>query len=229
MARSPRFAWIRPCTSSSGSDRDGPRSNAVALGLALLGVALLILAACAGSKPSKFYILSASSAPGQSEQAPAAATGVSIGVGPVKIPDYLDRVQIVTRSTANALELAEYDRWAEPLDRSLPRLLAENLSALLPADNVVAFPWSGPAHVDYQVVVEVLQFDGTLGQKAWLEARWTILGEGGKQVRSRGNANLSESVGNASHEALVSGWSKALGGLSREIAASLRTLAHPAQ
>jgi len=75
----------------------------------------------------------------------------------------------------------------------------------------------------------VLQFDGTLGQKAWLEARWTVLGEGGKQVRSRGNANISEPVGGASHEALVFGWSNALGGLSREIAASLRTLAHPTQ
>ena len=229
MAASPWFGWVRSCPGPSISDRDGSRLNEALLRLALLAVVLLMLAACASSKPAKFYILSASSAPGNSEQVLTAAPGVSIGVGPVRIPDYLDRAQIVTRSTANALQLAEYDRWAEPLDRSLPRVLAENLSALLPADNVMAFPWPGPAHVDYQVVVEVLQFDGTPGQKVWLEARWTILGEGGKQVRSRGNANLSEAVSGASHEALVSGWSKALGGLSREIAASLRTAAHPAQ
>ena len=229
MARSPWFGWVRSCPGPSISERDGSRLNGVLLRLAFLGVVLLILAACASSKPSKFYILTASAAPGHSEQALTAASGVSIGVGPVRIPDYLDRVQIVTRSTANALQLAEYDRWAEPLDRSLPRLLAENLSALLPADSVVAFPWPGPAHVDFQVVVEVLQFDGTLGQKVWLEARWTILGEGGKQVRASGHANLREPVGGASHEALVSGWSQALGGLSREIAASLRTVVHPTQ
>jgi uncharacterized protein len=229
MAGSLWSGRVTPCPSSSISDRDGPRLNGAVPGLVLLSAILLVLAACAGSKPSSFYILSASSSPGRSERAPVAAPGVSIGVGPIKIPDYLDRAQIVTRSTANALQLAEYDRWAEPLDRSLPRLLAENLSSLLPADSVMAFPWPGPAHVDYQVVVEVLQFDGTLGQKVWLEARWTILGDGGKQVRWKGNASISEPVTGTSHEALVSGWSKALGGLSGEIAASLRTVAHPTQ
>jgi len=229
MAGSLWSGWVGFCSDSSISDRDGPRSSGVVLNLAILGAVLLVQTACASSKPAKFYVLSASSAPGHSQQAPATAPGVSIAVGPVKIPDYLDRAQIVTHSTANALQLAEYDRWAEPLDRSLPRLLTENLSSLLPADSLAAFPWPGPAHVDYQVVVEVIQFDGTLGQKVWLEARWTILGDGGKQVRWRGNANISEPVTGDSHEALVTGWSKALGGLSGEIAASLRTVAHPTQ
>jgi len=191
----------------------------------LAGVVVLTLAACAGSQPSRFYILNALSGPGKQEQAAAPATGISVGVGPVKIPEYLDRVQIVTRSTSNTLQLAEFDRWAEPLDRSLPRMLAENLSVLLPADTVAAFPWPGSARVDYQVVVEVIQFDGILGQKAWLEARWTILSEGGKLVRLRRNASIGEPVGDASHEALVSAWSRALAGLSREIAASIQTVA----
>ena len=191
----------------------------------LAGVVVLTLAACAGSQPSRFYILNALSGPGKQEQAVAPAPGISVGVGPVKIPEYLDRVQIVTRSTSNTLQLAEFDRWAEPLDRSLPRMLAENLSVLLPADTVAAFPWPGSARVDYQVVVEVIQFDGILGQKAWLEARWTILSEGGKLVRLRRNASIGEPVGDPSHEALVSAWSRALAGLSREIAASIQTVA----
>jgi uncharacterized lipoprotein YmbA len=191
-------------------------------------VVALNLAACAGGQPSRFYILNALSGPEKQERTAGSATGISVGVGPVKVPEYLDRVQIVTRTTSNTLQLAEFDRWAEPLDRSLPRMLAENLSVLLPADNVASFPWPGSARVDYQVVVEVIQFDGILGQKAWLEARWTILSEGGKQVRLRRNASIGEPVDDPSHEALVSAWSRALADLSREIAASLQTVARNA-
>lgn len=184
---------------------------------------LMILAGCARSQPSKFYVLNAQASPGARGSETVVASGLSIGVGPVKVPDYLDRVQIVTRTTSNTLELAEFDRWAEPLDQSLPRILAEDLRLLFPDDNVSVFPWPSSTRVDYQVVVEVIQFDAILGQRAWLEARWTILTEAGKQVLLRRNTSISEPAGGPSHEVLVSAWSKALAGLSHEIASSIRS------
>ncbi len=50
-----------------------------------------------------------------------------IGVGPVRIPEYLNRPQMVTRGKSNLLTFAQYDRWAEPLGESIERTIAENL------------------------------------------------------------------------------------------------------
>ncbi len=187
-------------------------------------VSLTILAGCASSQPSRFYVLSSLSGPAQPSRTPAGVAPLTIGVGPVNVPDYLDRIQIVTRTTMNTLELAEFDRWAEPLDRSLPRILVENLNSRLPGNTIVPFPWQGSTRPDYQVAIELTQLDGVLGQQAWLEARWTVLASGGKQVLGRGNAHLSETVGKPSYEALVSAWSKALAGLSGEIATTIQTV-----
>ena len=48
-----------------------------------------------------------------------------IGVGPVTVPDYLDRPQIATRSSSSSLQFSEFDRWAEPLEKNLMRVLAD--------------------------------------------------------------------------------------------------------
>jgi uncharacterized protein len=78
------------------------------LALVTLVVLLIGLGACA-STPSRFYILNTLSA---SETIPgtAAAQGPVIGVGPITLPKYLDRPQIVTRVGRNQLALSEFDR-----------------------------------------------------------------------------------------------------------------------
>ena len=70
--------------------------------LALLGVCLLGLNGCASSPPTRLYVLpslsSAETAP------PAAPRDLTIGVGPVALHPYLDRLQIVTRASRARLE-----------------------------------------------------------------------------------------------------------------------------
>ena len=48
-----------------------------------------------------------------------ASTGQNpvIGIGPVKLADYLDQSQIVTRKGDNQVIKAEFNRWAGPLKR----------------------------------------------------------------------------------------------------------------
>ena len=60
-----------------------------------------------------------------------------VAVGPVAIPDYLDRPQILTRSGPSELQLAEFERWAGSLEKDVSRVLAENLSTLLEKDHVI--------------------------------------------------------------------------------------------
>ena len=55
--------------------------------------------------------------------------GPAIGVGPIVIPGYLERPQLVTRDAKGELEIWSYHRWAESLDLGIAATLAEALAA----------------------------------------------------------------------------------------------------
>ena len=100
---------------------------------------LIIIGGCASTPPSRFYVLSPLQ--GDHRQAKADDTCAAISVGPVELPDYVDRSQIVTRISPNKLYLAEFDQWAEPLKESdmvssgkpaVPYLLVTSLPRIVP-------------------------------------------------------------------------------------------------
>src|SRR5208283_397215 len=126
---------------------------------------------CAGNAPSRYYVLSPVT--GENRVAPDASCP-SVGIGPIKLPEYVNRPQIVTRTTPNELTLSYFDLWAEPLSDSVPRILAENLSRLLCTKEVVLFPWKPSRVPDYRVEVELQKMDGTLGRTFSLEAWWSV-------------------------------------------------------
>ena len=192
------------------------------LALVTLGGLLLGLEACT-STPSRFYILSSLSA---SETIPAmsAEQGPVIGVGPITLPKYLDRPQIVTRAGSNQLVLAEFDRWAEPLQDNVARVLAENLARLIPTDQVLLHAWPRSATLDYQVTVEVLHFEGWLGGESRLLALWSIL-DGAELTLWSQRAALNAPVSGREYEAMVVAMNQLLEWLSRDLASAIQRLA----
>src|SRR3989449_8198631 len=102
--------------------------------LAILGVVLLGLHGCASSPPTRLYVLP--SMTGAETASPAAPRDLTIGVGPVTLSPYLDRLPIVTRASRARLVLGEFDQWAASLQGLVTRALAENLSHLLPTERV---------------------------------------------------------------------------------------------
>src|SRR5215831_15662599 len=100
---------------------------------------------------------------------------VALGVGPVELPQYVNRPEIVTGRDSPVLQSAAVAEWAEPLRDGFTRVLAENLSLLLATDRVVMFPWQSGIP-EYQVVVNVLQFLGQPGGDVTLVAFWSLLG-----------------------------------------------------
>jgi uncharacterized protein len=183
---------------------------------------LLGLGACA-STPSRFYILNTLPA---SETVPAtvAERGPVIGVGPITLPKYLDRPQIVTRASGNQLTLGEFDRWAEPLQDNISRVLAENLARLIPTDQVLLQAWPRSASLGYQVTVEVLQFDGWLGGQNTLLARWSILDQAERELLSR-KVQLNAPTGGSDYNAMVVALNQMIETLSRDIATAIQRLA----
>lgn len=192
----------------------------LALVAVTLGTALLV-GGCA-SQPSRFYLLSAlanteTASPGASGQ-----QGPTIGVGPVTLPRYVDRPQIVTRTSPYEIKLAEFDRWAEALDSNFTRVLAENLSILLPTARVVMSPWPRATPIDYQITVDVTHFLSQVGGDSLLIADWTLFKGEGQDALTSGRSRFSASPGGQDYAAMVAAMSQTVASLSREIATTIR-------
>ena len=189
-----------------------------------LGGWVVAAAGCASTAPTRFYVLAPVAGAGVEKSNPAVPSkaGMTVGLRRVALPNYLDRPQIVTRSSPNKLDLAEFDRWAAPLGDAFPRILAENLAAMIPADRVAVFQWPRSAPVDYAVTVEVTKFEGRLGGECSLVASWSIFG-GENKALTAGKSSLSEPAG-GDYETLVAAQSRLVGALSRDIAGALRSI-----
>ncbi len=175
-----------------------------------------------GSKPTRFYILTAVPATESPKDIPPGRAPV-VGLRPVSLPEQLDRPQIVTRVGGNMLQLAEFDYWAAPLRDNFSRVLAEDLAILVPADRVALFPWSRETSIDYEVSVEVVRFEGALGGDSLLVADWIVARRGGKEAVRLGRSSHSEPTGGTYAEMVATG-SRLIAGLSRDIATALRAI-----
>src|SRR5215475_2487229 len=137
-----------------------PRSLCPRVLLVLCGVALLVLSGCLGSTPpTHFYLMPPLSSGDTTSPAAAGPWALTLAVGPVTVPPYLDRPQIVTRTSRATLTLADFAQWAGPLADTTARVLSEDLALLIPTERVVLYPWPRTIDPDYQIMVEVLQFE----------------------------------------------------------------------
>jgi uncharacterized lipoprotein YmbA len=191
--------------------------------LALVAVTLgasLMVGGCA-SQPSRFYLLSAMPNPETASLGPPGEKGPTIGVSPVTLPDYLNRPQIATHTSPYELRLAEFDRWAEALDVNFSRVLAENLSLLMPTARVVMSPWPRAFPIDYQITVGVTHFLSQVGGESLLIADWILFKGEGLQVLMTGKSRISAAPGGQDYAAIVAAMSQTVASLSREIATAI--------
>src|SRR5262249_10544843 len=184
--------------------------------------AVLTLAGCAGvADPTRDYVLSSTSpAPGGS--VPTAVSSVGVGVGPVLVPGYLNRMQIVARNADDEVEISTYHRWAEPLEAGIAQVLANDLAMQIGSERIAVFPWRGRIDqvLDYQVSVVVLRFEGSPGRQVTLDARWRLVGRDGKELVLR-RTTINEPVTHDGYQSLVLGMNRVLRVLADEIAAEI--------
>lgn len=148
---------------------------------------LLLLNGCFGgtSAPSKFYTLT-----GENTTPVLSRTKISIGVLPVKIPDYINRPQMILNGIGNRMDLSETNRWIDSLSVLGQSALIADIQAALPNAYVKTKGYDN-ARFNRLVQVEVAQMDGQLGKEAVLSAWWAVLNTNGKELyRSRFEARL---------------------------------------
>ncbi len=184
----------------------------------LLLVPVVLLAGCLGnpSKPSEFYVLSTH--PGTPVNSTLAEDAVSLGLGPLTLPEIYDRPQIVTRSEDNRITLEEFHRWGGDLNKDLGRALAGNLMSRLNTDRIVPYPWSRRYDPDFQVTVRLFRFDGVLGENASLEGIWRVLDTNKGCELAANRFTFVEETDGPGYPALVSAMSRAVAALSQDIA-----------
>ena len=190
----------------------------------ILCLLFFLFAGCASSPPPRFYMLSPISKEVQVDHSTGTVSCFNIGVGPVRLPEYTNRPQIVTRTSQNELSRAQFDLWAEPLAYTLPRVIAENLARLLCINRIYLFPWERSVKPDYIVKADIMEMTGDLETTAYLQVQWSILGVRETRELFQKRSTYSETVMDATYEGLVQTYSNMFGKLSRDIAKAMEGL-----
>jgi uncharacterized lipoprotein YmbA len=141
-------------------------------------------------------------------------------VGPVRIPASIDRPQMVMQAGPNRVTVDEFNRWAAPLDESIARTVAGDLTALLGTPRVATGPLAN-FEAAYRVTIEVQRFDSIPGQEAALDAVWVVRRTKGGETWS-GRTVTREPVQGGSIDAVAAAHSRALATLSGDVAAAIR-------
>lgn len=177
----------------------------------------LWLTACGSSPPSNFYRLTPAVVPTPGNQQP------SLGIGPVDIPEFLDRNAMVYTRDGNQLSITGTERWAEPLDIGIKRVVGLNLSQLLHSENLRFFPWDVRQAPDYGVRITVLDLDASDG-RATLVADWQVYSPGNDSVISRRISQFSQPLasGQTVPAELPAAYSALLYQLSETVAAAIQ-------
>jgi len=171
-------------------------------------LASLMLVACGSSPPVRYYGL----VPMSSDTTQDPVDAAILGIGPLSMPDYLNRSQIVTRGVGTEMQVDEFSRWAEPLGPALHRIVSTNVDNLLDGVVVVAFPHDSVVRtrVNYRLLGEVSRFEADRSGRVALDVLWSITEVGAdlvvpphraryetQAVKDRDPAAISEAMNDA--------------------------------
>ena len=189
----------------------------------VLGFLVVLLSGCGTSQKTDFYQLSA--------EADHSLTGVEkgdiIGIGPIHLPEYIKRPQIVTRTSQYSLNVSEFNRWIEPFSDAITRVLVINLSNELVSNRIFWLPRSDRQYpLDLRVAIDIGRFDGELGKEVTLESRWIVFDRDDNPLQTHISI-IHEPVHGQTYKALVIAMNNALNKLSQEIAQAARTHLNP--
>jgi uncharacterized lipoprotein YmbA len=180
-----------------------------------------VAAGCLGGgrgRPTRYFTLDTPPPP----DPPLPASSLVVGLGPVTLPDYLERPQLVTRAAEFEVDLHDGERWGEPLREAFFRSLAVGLSRNAGTRRIVPYPWSRTVPIDAAVRVYVQRFERMPDGEVELAARYFIDVPGRDEPSAGREVRLREPTTGDEAEATVAAMSRVAGALSREIAADVR-------
>ena len=191
-----------------------------------IAAACLLATSCAFLSPqtdaARFAVLaSVDDLPGEGAAGAPAASAQSLGLGPLALPEYLLRTEIVTRAEGTRIELSETERWAEPFDRAVARVLAIDLQRATGAARVVHHPWYANAKPDVQVEIAFARCERDESGAVVVAARWSVRDLAGERASVERESRIRRDLAGKDAAGTAQALSEALAELSREIAGVL--------
>lgn len=129
------------------------------------------------SPEARYYTLAASRSnvtPAVTGRASRSSEPLWIEVTPVRVPERLNRIQLVVRDgTSGEVKLLDTSRWTSPLPDELRDALSQQLQSTLGALDVYqrGLPATQPA---FRVTTEVVNLDANVGKWAAATIAWTV-------------------------------------------------------
>lgn len=179
----------------------------------LAAIAAAALASCASEAHKSYFLEPDGPAP--------ASQGVMLGIGPIRIPEYLDRREIAVETAPHQLDYATNHLWAGSLDQQIGATLGQNLGRRLGTGSIQQYPWDSQTPVRYQVSVDVQRFHARLGGSATLDASWRVYDLQAKRLVSSRSSHLSETLTSDGYGAASAAQSQLISRLAAEIAATI--------
>lgn len=173
-----------------------------------------LLAACSSTPPIRHYTLG-----GRDVPASAVSGGPSLVVGPVNVPERIDRLQVVRVVDGSRLEMTDGHRWAGPLKGELAARVAATLGRERGWSRVVAAPQTSLANPDLSLPIDVQRFEAQGFERVSLVAVWSLRRAG--QELASGRFAASEPVSGGDYAALAEAHGRLADALARDIAARL--------
>jgi hypothetical protein len=193
-------------------------ASCIVVVLTALGVA------CASSPTPRYFRLTAAAEP-----AAGTGTGTSSGaaiVGPFQLAEYLDRPQIVTRDGENGVTVADFERWAEPLDANFQSVVTANVARLLGSDRILEYPAQTILKPERRVTGRISRLDVDTQGRAVLEVQWGVLDASGAAAGPGGQpgrrSRYETQAADASYAARVAAMNAAVTAFSADVAAALQ-------
>lgn len=183
-------------------------------------LAMLLLSACSSSPPVRYFTLSPIDAAFQQDPDDA----FMLGLGPFRMPDYLNRSQIVTRGANSEIQVDEFSRWSEPLATSLLRIVSADVDNLLQGVVVVVFPYEPFVRdqVKYRLVGDINRFEADHRGQIVLEVQWGVAdADGGMTIPVRRNRYQAQATTPDDPSTVAAAMNDALAQFSRDIASKL--------
>lgn len=184
----------------------------------LILVSVILFTYCSSSPPVQKYILTPSIENDTETLSDKENTEITIGIGTIEFSEYLKRPEIVSFKGSNELNVDQFNRWAEPLEKNFERVLIENLSRLIPTDRINIFPWQEEEPNSFQIIILVNEFGMRSDSSVVLDARWSVSKKFKRDFLMTQRSFYTENAAGVSIEVEVALLSDLIGKFSRDIA-----------
>lgn len=188
-----------------------------------ISLATLLMAACATPPVEHLYRLDYPLASSSQTEAQ-----YELVVATIKLPEAVNRQQLVIQKSATESIVSDEQRWLAPLDEQLTNALTAHLRKNLPdawlsSDTginagIAATP--GNSLPRYQVKVQVDQLLIQSGEQLSLEASWVVL-DSSRKLRKREHQVFTVRLNGTAYEAVAPAMSEAARQLAEQVGGSV--------